>query len=104
MGTEDMLGLTLAWIHVPAYHLMLMLTWALTPGTLSLYLLDSQLCLLHAFKRCLEARVKWPDVGTMTVLADLITALQQQLTGMFGFVDGLNLAILQQPVGMLQNT
>jgi hypothetical protein len=42
MGTEDVLGLTLAWIHVPAYHLMLMLTWALTPGTLSLYLRDGR--------------------------------------------------------------
>ncbi len=40
----------------------------------------------------------------MTALAGLITARQPQLTGVFGFVDGLNLAILQPPIGILQNT
>ncbi len=43
------------------------------------------------------------DVATMQALADLITIRQPQLTGVFGFVDGLNLAIHDLPVGMLQN-
>jgi hypothetical protein len=104
LESSDVLGLTLAWIHVPVYHVMLMLTWSLTPGTLSLYLKDGRRCLLCAFKRCHEARVKWPDIGTMRALADLITASQPQLTGVFGFVNGLNLAMYNPPVGMLQNS
>ncbi len=39
-STEDVLGLTLMWIHVPAYHVMLMLTFAFSPATLSAYLKD----------------------------------------------------------------
>jgi len=103
METQDVLGLTLTWLHVPAYHVMLMLTWSLAPGTLSVYLRDWQQCLLCAFKRCAEARVTWPDVPTMHGLAELITARQPQLHGVFGFVDGLNLAIHDPPVGAMQN-
>ncbi len=39
----------------------------------------------------------------MTALASLITARQPQLEGVFGFVDGLNLPILQPLIGMIQN-
>ncbi len=99
----NVLGLTFVWIHVPAYHLMLMLTWALTPAAMSTYLKDCRWCLLRAFKCCHAEQVTWPDVGIMTALAGLIAAWQQQLTGVFGFVDGLNLAILQPPNGILQN-
>ncbi len=103
MDSRDVLGLTLAWIHVPAYHAMLVLTWSLTPGTLSLYLKDGRRCLLRAFKRCHEARVQWPNVDRMTELSNLITARQPALHGVFGFVDGLNLAILQPAMGVVQN-
>jgi hypothetical protein len=103
MGTDDVLGLTLTWIHVPAYHIMLMLTFALSPATLSDYLKDGRQILLQVFKCCSAALVRWPDAPTMNALSGLISARQPQLSGVFCFVDGLNLAIMQPPVGALQN-
>ncbi len=83
MGADDVLGLTMTWIHVPAYHVMLMLTFALSPATLSDYLKDGRQVLLQAFKHCSAERVQWPDLATMNDLAGLITARQPQLSGVF---------------------
>ena len=46
MECADVLGLVLAWIHVPAYHVMLMLVFGLTPASLSRYLSEGKRVLL----------------------------------------------------------
>ncbi len=47
---RDVLGVTLAWIHVPSFHIMLMLVFAVTPTTLSKNLQDGRAVLLKTFK------------------------------------------------------
>ncbi len=61
LGSTDVLGLMLTWIHMPAYHIMLMLTFAPGPATLSVYLKEGRYCLLRAFKCYPAALVLWQD-------------------------------------------
>ncbi len=99
----DVLGLMLAWIHVPSYHVILMLVFGLSPASLSSYLKEGLLCLLSAFRQHPAAHIKWPLVDEMQHLSGLIQQGQQELQGVFGFVDGLNLAMFEPPYCPLQN-
>ncbi len=71
---------------------MLMLTWGIWQAVLSTYLADAKQCLLIAFQQCPESSVEWPDTEVMWEMASLVAARQPQLTGIFGFVDELNLS------------
>jgi hypothetical protein len=52
------LQLQVAAIHGPAEHVMLILTFALSPAKLSVYLKDGWFCLLCTFKGCHAASVQ----------------------------------------------
>ncbi len=62
--------------------------------------------MLQTFKNCAQSRVIWPDLDAIKHYASLIhwQLSQQQLEGVFAFVDGLNLAIYYPPYGLEQNT
>ena len=99
----DVLGLTLAWLHTPTWQQMLCLVWGCNPSSLSSHLKDGKTVLLQALKACPEAQVQWPTAPEMEIFASMISARQPELQGVFGFVDGLNLAIFKPPYGEEQN-
>jgi hypothetical protein len=103
MNSADILGLTLCWLHVPSYNVMIMLVFGLCPSTLSRYLKRGRRALLTAFKKHPAARIAWPTAEEMQQYSHLISLRQPDLHGVFGFVDGLNLAMFEPPYGALQN-
>ena len=46
LNAMDVLGLTLSWIHVPTFHIMLMLVFGIGPTLISTYLKDRRKSLL----------------------------------------------------------
>ncbi len=77
--------------------------FTLCSTTLLLYLKEGRACLLKAFRKIQQAAVRWPDHTQMQDFAALITGRQPELTGVFSFVDGLNLTIFEPPPGVEQN-
>lgn len=103
MGTYDVLGLVLAYMHSSMTQNWLCQLFAVTPSTLNRYLLDGKTALLCTLKSLRLARVKWPSARHKALLAARVQRAQPALKGCFGFVDGLNLRIHEPSDPLVQN-
>lgn len=93
MKAWDVLGLTLAFMHMLANGIPLRLIFAQPPSTLSRNLADGMCVLLVVIRRIPQGKILWPSEKQMHDWAELVERRQPKLQGCFAFVDGLNLKI-----------
>ena len=96
MDTWCVLGMTLAWFHRPYEITDLALIFGQVPACVTRYLQQGKNALLTFLPSLPLARITWPSPKKMQRHADRVRRVQASLTGCFGFVDGLNIAI-QEP-------
>jgi hypothetical protein len=87
------LGLILHFLSSTMPEVSLQQIFALIPTTTSRYINFSFGILLAALRKIQEASILWPEGDEFEELADLVIARHHLLTGAFGTMDGLNLAI-----------
>ncbi|KAH7930088.1 hypothetical protein BV22DRAFT_1001525 [Leucogyrophana mollusca] len=87
------LGLVLHYLNSTMREVSLMQIFALIPSTVSRYIRFSLDILLLTLKQLPEGRIHWPDGDEFQENNDLIVARHPLLTGAFGTMDGLNLAV-----------
>ncbi|KAG6828836.1 hypothetical protein H0H93_014699, partial [Arthromyces matolae] len=87
------LGLALHYLNSTMHAVSLMEIFALIPSTVSRYIHFSLSILLSVLRTVPEAEVRWPEGESFEELNDLVVARHPLLTGAFGTMDGLNLAV-----------
>ena len=92
-STWDALGLVLCYFHQMDLQGSLGQKFGFTPSATNRYLNAGREVLLQTLRHMPDATIKWPRRHEMERHARRISRAQPHLTGCFGFVDGLNIAI-----------
>ncbi|KXN89021.1 hypothetical protein AN958_06372 [Leucoagaricus sp. SymC.cos] len=87
------LGLILHWLSSTMHDVSLCEIFALTPVTVSQYIIFSLQILLNTLHRMEAACIRWPIGDEFQELNGLIIDRHPLLTGAFGSMDGLNLPV-----------
>lgn len=103
LATHDVLALVLHWLHSTMRQSTLCQLFGIVPSSVTVFI-QQGLTILH---KCLgqipEAVVKWPSPQEMEYCAGLINARENLLRSSFGFVDGLNLPVMEPSDPDVQN-
>ncbi|KAG6808001.1 hypothetical protein H0H92_005724 [Tricholoma furcatifolium] len=87
------LGLALHYLNSTMHAVSLMEIFALIPSTVSRYIRFSLSILLTILQKMPESEIRWPYGEEFEELNSLVIARHPLLTGAFGTMDGLNLAV-----------
>lgn len=93
LNAVEALGLVLHYLNSTMREVSLQQVSALIPSTVSRYITFSLPILLKVLRGMPEASVIWPRGEEFEQLNTLVTAHHPLLTGAFGTMDGLNLAV-----------
>ena len=97
------LGLVLHYLNSTMLDVSLMEIFALIPSTISRYIQFSLTILLSILRIIPEAEVRYPEGDEFQENNDLIVARHPLLTGAFGSMDGLNLAVQESSDQEIEN-
>ncbi|KAF5376888.1 hypothetical protein D9615_007221 [Tricholomella constricta] len=93
LDSAGALGLILHYLNSTMADVSLMQIFALIPSTVSRYIHFSLVILLSVLRQLPESEIKWLEGEEFQENNDLIVARHPLLTGAFGSMDGLNLAV-----------
>lgn len=86
------LGLLLHWLTSTMRQISLQQIFALIPSTMSRYITTSLPLLIETLRSMDSARICWPQGDEFHELSQLVSARHPLLSGVFGSIDGLNIA------------
>lgn len=101
--SKDVLGLVLHWLNSNMKQKTLCQVFGLVPSAISQYLwigLETLHDILHTIG---AIQVTWPDEREMIECSKLVERREPLLSTSFGFVDGLNLPVLESSDPEIQN-
>lgn len=102
-SSKDVLGLVLFWLNSPIRQNNLSQIFGLVPSALTTYLWKGMKALLNVLQNVTEIQVLWPDEAEMAECSKLVERREPLLKTSFGFVDGLNIPVLQSSDSDIQN-
>ncbi|KAF8183198.1 hypothetical protein BJ912DRAFT_1061417 [Pholiota molesta] len=97
------LGLILHYLNSTMREVSLMEIFALIPSTVSRYIEFCLDILLNVLRNMVDAAIEWPKGEQFEEYTDLVVARHPLLTGAFGTMDGLNLAVQESPNQEIEN-
>lgn len=101
--TKDVLGLVLYWLNSNCKQKTLCQVFGLVPSAVSNYLWMGMEALEITLKNIKLIQVRWPTELEMEDCAKLVRNREPLLPHSFGFVDGLNLPVLESSDAEIQN-
>jgi hypothetical protein len=100
---EDVLGLLLHYLNSTMGQKTLAEIFGIVPSTVSTTIQQGLPCLIQALESFEYALVRWPDATEMQELSERVARREPLLQNTIGFVDGLNLPVLQHQDPQIQN-
>ena len=93
LSAPAVLGVVLHWLCSKAEEKYLCMLFGVTESTFNKYKTYGIFLLLEVTRRLRDCAVRWPSKETQRRCAQLINIKEPMLSGVWGFVDGLNLQI-----------